>query len=364
MRKTFKYRIYPNRVQEQRILDTLDHCRLLYNRLLAERIESYQRFNHTVSWVDQQKSFPARKVAIPELQMIYSQVLQDVTRRLDKTYQAFFRRVKLGQEKPGFPRFKPVGRYHSFTYPQAGYALRGRHLHLSKIGEVKIKLSRPICGKIKTCTILAKNGKYYACFSCEVDPAILPPSDHGVGIDMGITHLAVTSDGEVFDAPKYLRKSERKLKRKQRQVAKSKKGSKRRKKRVRELARIHEHIANQRRDHAHKLSRYLINTYGLIAFENLNTLGLLKNHHLAKSIADAGWRQLLQCTIAKAEEAGRQVVLVDPKYTSQDCSTPGCVYRKTDLTLKDRVWQCPECGIHHDRDINAAQNILTRALAG
>ena len=119
-----------------------------------------------------------------------------------------------------------------------------------------------------------------------------------------------------------------------------------------------------RRDPAHKIARHLVNTYGLIAFEDLNAQGLLKNHHLAKSIADAGWHQLVQATTDKAARAGRRVVLVDPRYTSQDCSTDGCPYRKTDLTLADRIWQCPDCGVTHDRDINAAQNILQRALAG
>jgi len=363
MLKSFKYRIYPNQEQQQRIDETLEHCRLLYNRLLAERIESYQQFGNSVTWVDQDRSLRTRKDAIPALVTVYSQVLQDVTKRLDKAYQAFFRRVKAAEEEPGFPRFKAFGRYHSFTYPQVGFKIMNSTLHLSKIGDIKVKLHRPIFGTIKTCTIIVKNGKYYVCFSCEVEPTLLPWSDLTVGVDVGIKHFAITSDGEFFEAPKYLRKSERKLKRKQRQISKSKKGSKRRKKRVKQLARIHEHIANQRRDFAHKVSRYLVNTYGLIAFEKLNIAGMLKNHNLAKSIADAGWNQLINFTIAKAEEAGRNVILVNPKYTSQDCSTPGCSYRKTDLTLKDRVWQCPECHTIHDRDINAANNILARALA-
>ena len=364
MLKTFKYRIYPNAEQQRSIDETLEHCRVLYNRLLAERIESYEKFGHSISWVDQGKSLPVRKGAIPALFSIHSQVLQDVSRRLNKTYQAFFRRVKSGEEKPGFPRFKPFGRYHSFTYPQSGFAMQGKVLHLSKIGGVKVKLHRPIFGKIKTCTIIVKNGHYYACFSCEVEPTLLPWSDLSIGVDVGIKHLAITSDGKVFEPPKFLRKSERKLKQKQRQVSKSKKGSKRRRKRVRALSKVHEHIANQRRDFAHKVARYLVNTYGVIAFEKLNISGMLKNHHLAKSIQDAGWNQLINLTIVKAEEAGRNVVLVNPKHTSQDCSTPGCSYRKTDLTLKDRVWQCPRCGTLHDRDINAANNILARALAG
>ena len=363
MRQSFKYRLYPNKTQQQMIEDTMEHCRLLYNRLLTERKEAYEKFGHTLSYVAQANSFPMRKQAIPALQSVHSQVLQDVAKRLDKAFDAFFRRVKNG-EKPGYPRFKSFGRYHSFTYPQGGYALRDGRIHLSKIGDVKVKLHRPIAGTIKTCTLVAKNGKYYAVFSCEGEVVSLPPSQAMVGADLGIKHLLVTSDGEYFDHPQSLRKAERKLKRLQRAVSRKKKGSRRRKKAVRHLAKAHERVANQRRDTAHKIARHLVDTYGLIAFEDLNAQGLLKNHHLAKSIADAGWHQLVQVTTYKAERAGRRVVLVDPRYTSQDCSTDGCSYRKTDLTLADRTWTCPQCGILHDRDVNASRNILQRALAG
>ncbi len=363
MRQSFKYRLYPNKRQQQLIDETLEHCRLLYNRLLAERKEAYEKSEKTLSYVAQANSFPARKAAIPVLQSVHSQVLQDVAKRLDQAFHAFFRRVKNG-ENPGYPRFKPFGRYHSFTYPQGGYALRDGRVPLSKIGDAKMKLHRPIEGTIKTCTIVAKNGKYYAVFSCEVAVVSLPPSQAVVGGDLGINHLLVTSDGECFDHPQSLRKAERKLKRLQRAVSRKKKGSRRRKQAVRRLAKAHEHVANQRRDTTHKIARHLVNTDGLIAFEDLNAQGLLKNHHLAKSIADAGWHQLVQATTDKAERAGRRVVLVDPRYTSQDCSTDGCTYRKTDLTLVGRTWTCPQCGITHDRDVNAACNILQRALAG
>ncbi len=159
MRQSFKYRLYPNKTQQKIIDETLEHCRLLYNRLLAERQEAYEKSGKTLSYVAQANSFPARKAAIPVLQSVHSQVLQDVAKRLDKAFQAFFRRVKNG-EKPGYPRFKSFGRYHSFTYPQGGYAMRDGRIHLSKIGDVKVKLHRPIEGTIKTCTIVAKNGHY------------------------------------------------------------------------------------------------------------------------------------------------------------------------------------------------------------
>ena len=358
MRKSFKYRIYPTNTQEQIILETLEHCRLLYNRLLGERKDAYAKFQHTLSVYTQINSFPVRKDVIPALTSIYAQVLQDVARRLDKAFQAFFRRMKKG-EKPGYPRFKPIAGYHSFTYPQKGWKFLNNKIHLSKIGVVRMKRHRPIEGKIKTCSVIAKNGRYYVSFSCEVDTHALPATDAVVGIDLGLKHLAITSDGEFFEHPRFLRKSERKLKYLQRQVSRRKKGSKRRKKATRMLARLHEHIANQRRNNAHKISRQLVNTYGLIAFEDLKILNMTQNHHLAKSIADAGWNQLIEFTTYKAESAGRRVVLVDPRNTSQLCSRCHVIVRKE---LKDRVHRCPHCGYVQDRDINAAENILQRAL--
>jgi len=284
-------------------------------------------------------------------------VLQDVCQRLDKTFKAFFHRLKNG-EKAGYPRFKGKNRYDSFTYPQSGFKLDGKYLKLSKIGNVRIKLHRQIAGKIKTFTIRRKNSKYYACFSCEIEP---DPQATGkqVGVDLGVKHLAITSDGDFFEHPKYLRKAEKRLKYLQRMVARRKKDSNRRRKAVAMLAKCHEYIANQRRDTAHKISRYLVDHYDLIAFEDLNIKGMVKNHHLAKSIADAGWRMIIQFATYKAEYAGKKVVLVDPRNTSQACSECGQIVKKT---LNDRIHQCP-CGYTADRDVNAARNILQKALA-
>jgi putative transposase len=281
-----------------------------------------------------------------------------VAKRLDKAYRAFFRRVQNGGN-PGFPRFKPASQYDSFTYPQGGYSITGNKLKLSKIGDVKIKLHRQPEGKIKTCTIIAKNGKYYACLSCEDEADPLPQCSSAVGVDLGVKHLAVTSDGEFHDSPKYLRQSEKKRRRKQRSVARKKKGSNRRRKAVRELAKQHEHVANQRKDYAHKVSRKLVDTNGLIAFEDLNVKGMVKNHNLAKSISDSGWSQLVQFTTYKAESAGRRVVLVNPYNTSQMCSNCGGIVKKK---LFDRVHKC-SCGYVEDRDVNAAVNILNLALS-
>ncbi|WP_281889690.1 transposase [Paenibacillus sp. YYML68] len=359
MRITYKYRLYPSREQRKVIHFTVERCRLLYNRLLDERIHAYKNEGKSLTYYDQANTFTERKRYIPALKQVHSQVLQDVAKRLDKAFQAFFRRVKLG-EKPGFPRFKPASQYDSFTYPQGGYSITGNRLKLSKIGDVKINLHRLIEGKMKTCTVIQKNGKYYACLSVEVERQQLPHCSEQIGVDLGLKHLAITSEGETFDAPKYLRKSEKRLKRAQRSVSRKKRGSNRRKKAVRELARLHEHVANQRKDYAHKLSRNLVSRFGLIAFEDLNTVGMVKNHNLAKSIVDAGWHQLVQFTKYKAESAGRVVKQVDPRNTSQICSNCGEVVKKE---LKERTHHCPHCGFVADRDVNAAINILQRATA-
>jgi putative transposase len=349
--------LYPTAEQQEKIRFTLERCRLLYNRLLAERIHAYKTEGKTLTYGGQANTFRERKQYIPALKEVHSQVLQDVARRLDKAYQAFFRRVKSG-EKAGFPRFKPQSRYDSFTFPQSGIVLEGTRLALSKIGHMRIKLHRQPRGTIKTCTITAKNGRYYACLSCEIQAEPLPQTNRQAGVDLGVRQLAATSDGSIFEAPNHLRKSEAKLKRHQKAVSRKQRGSSRRRKAIMALARQHERVANKRKDYAHKVSRTLVNNYDLIAFEELNVQGMARNHHLAKSIADAGWSGLVQFVTYKAESAGRQVMRVDPRHTSQCCSTCNQIVKKT---LAERVHRCPQCGTTLDRDVNAAINILARA---
>ena len=359
MLKTYKYRLYPTKTQATKILFTLEHCRLLYNRLLDERKLAYKTESKSLSCYDQQNTLKERKLHVPVLKEIYGQVLQDVVRRLDKAYQNFFRRVKTGG-KPGFPRFKTETQYNSFTYPQLGFSFNNNKLKLGKIGEVKIKLHRAFQGKLKTCTIITKNDKFYACLACEVNEAPLPLSKGTVGIDLGLKHLAVTSDGDFYSHPKFLKKSEKKLRRLQRALSRKKKGSTRRQKAKKAVANLHEHIANQRKDYVHKISRKLVNQYGLIAFEDLKIQNMLKNHSLAKSIQDASWSKLVQYTTYKAESAGRHVVLVNPYNTTQLCSKCNKLVPKT---LADRVHICFHCGYTQDRDVNAAENILKLGLA-
>jgi putative transposase len=356
--KTYKYRIYPNKEQRGKIDQTISLCQQLYNSALEHRIYLYKHGGMNVNYYGQAAELKAIKKVLPEYKTVQSQVLQDVLKRLDKAYQSFFRRVKKG-EIPGFPRFQSYKRYNSFTYPQSGFSLTGNHLELSKIGNVKVKLHRPLEGIMKTCTIVRKNEKYYVCFSCEVEEQVIPLTYHDAGIDMGVKEFCITSDGEMFPNPKNYRKTEAKLKKQQQAVSRKKKGSNRHRKAIRELANTHEHIANQRKDNAYKVANHLLNQYDTICREDLRISNMVKNHKLAKSISDAGWGIFFNILDAKAKQApGKRVVVVDPKYTSQICSNCGQIVKK-DLSV--RTHKC-DCGLEIDRDINAAINILNRGM--
>ena len=358
MLRTFKYRIYPTKEQIKKIEQTLYLCRYLYNNALEQRIVTYEKHKISMTYNMQQNELPKVKQVLPEYKNIHSQVLQNVLKRLDRSFQNFFRRLKTN-EKPGFPRFQGRNRYNSFTYPQSGFVIEGDKLRLSKIGNIRINLHRKLVGELKTCTVVRKNGKYYVALVCEVEKPQVTLTNKVVGIDLGVSHLAITSDGEFFDNPKHLRKSEKQLKRLQRIVSKRKKGSNRRRKAVQLLAKKHEQIANQRKDTNHKVSRQLVDAYDLIVFEDLNVKGMVKNKHLAKSIHEVGWNQLISFTTYKAENAGKEVKLVNPHNTSQECSNCGVIVKKT---LAEREHIC-SCGYIADRDINASINILNRGLS-
>jgi putative transposase len=359
MLKSYKYRIYPTTKQKVAIDNTVNLCRYLYNCGLEQRIRAYRQQRRNLNYYVQANELRGIKTFSPDFTQVHSQVLQDVLKRLDKSYQNFFRRVKQG-DKPGFPRFQGYNRYHSFTYPQPGDNMvpTNGKLYLPKIGKVRINLHRELPGKIKTVTITKTNGKHYACFSVEVDSIELIPTNKQVGIDVGVSSFVATSDGLLIEAPRTYRNTEKKLKTQQREVSRRKKGSNRRKKSVQRLSKTHEKIANQRKDIAHKTARYLVDNYDLIAHENLKIKNMVKNHHLAKSIQDSGWGLFFDVLAYKAEEAGRKVVKVNPYNTSQICSGCGSLVKKS---LSVRTHKC-DCGLTLDRDINAARNILATAL--
>ncbi len=358
MRKTFKYRLLGSKCTINKVENWLNLCCRLYNVALEQRITIYRQNKGSISCYNQIKQLPELKVAFPEYSEVGSQVLQDVIERLDKAYKSFFRRVKNGSDKPGFPRFKGKDRYDSFTLKQAGWKLDGKYLTTKNIGRFKLKLSRPIEGNIKNITIRREStDKWYACFSCNKVPEYkLEPSDKVIGIDVGIKSFCVDSDGNKVDSPAYFRHAEKQLRVRQRVLSRRVKGSQRRKNAQLLVAKAHGKVANQRNDFLHKVANHYIANYGVICIEDLNIKGMVKNHHLAKSINDASWGEFFEMLNYKAEEAGRTVIKVSQfEPTSKTCSECGAINQE--LTLSDRQWVCKSCGILHDRDYNAAKNI-------
>jgi len=361
MRKSFKYRLYPNKQQKNKIDQTLETCRILYNDFLFEKKEFYEKEQKRLTFFDQINSLPIKKENNYFLKEVYSQILQDVAQRVDKSFQNFFQRIKKQIDKVGYPRFKQYGRYYSFTYTQSGFkSINDKKIYLSKLGNINIKKHRELLGKIKTCSVIVKNGKYYACFSCEAESKLLTKTGKKIGIDMGLTSFLTTSNGDFKKSPKIYQKVEQKLAKSQRKVSRRIKGSKRRKKAIIILSKQHEKIVNQRKDFAHKLSRELVNNYDLIAHEKLQIKNMVKNRYLVKSINDASWNLFLTILSYKAEEAGKEIVKVDARDTSQICNQCG-KKRKIKLELNQKIFFCSYCNYKDNRDTNAALNILKRA---
>ena len=355
-RKTFKYRLYPNRPQRERLQTTLDLCRELYNAALQERRDGYKVAQAKLNYYTQANQLTEIKAIRSDVASLHSQVLQDVLRRVDKSFQNFFRRVKMHQT-PGFPRFQGRHRYDSFTYPQAGFKLNGK-LQLSKVGNVKIKLHRELRGEIKTLTVKRENGNWYACFSCVVAAEPLPRLDNATGIDVGLETFATLSNGDKIPNPRWYRESEARLRRAQRKVARRKKRTNRRRKAVQILAQVHKDIFNARNDFQHKESRKLIQKYGTIFAEDLNIRGLSQGM-LAKSVQDASWSSFLNKLSYKAEHAGRRFVQVNPWGTSQRCPCGADNPKK----LSDREHVCMECGLLTTRDHASALEIQRLGLS-
>jgi putative transposase len=250
------------------------------------------------------------------------------------------------------------GRYKSITYPQSGFKVEGRKLLLSKIGAINIKLHRPIKGDVKTVTLKRMpSGKWFATFSCKIASEPKEKPNSAVGIDVGLRHFAVLSDGQIVESPRCLRKVEEKLARLQRCLSRKKRRSRNRKEARIKVARLHEKITNQRNDFLHKVSRKLADSYSTIVVEDLQISNIIQNHKLAKSIADSSWGRFVQMLSYKAEEAGGKVIKVDPKGTTQECSRCGL---KVPKTLSERIHFCPRCGLKMDRDLNASRNILLK----
>ena len=355
-KKTFRYRLYPTADQRDVLDGQLRICCELYNAALQERRDAWRMARVSIRFVQQSAQLPAIKVDRPDVAGVYSQVLQDVLHRVDKAFGGFFGRVRRG-ERAGFPRFRAARRFDSLTYPQLGFAVDDRHLTVSKVGAIKIKLHRPIDGTVKTLTIKREAGKWFACFSVDVEPAPLPVSVETIGVDVGLTHFATLSDGTKIANPRHARRAEAKMRRAQRRIARRRRGSAGRREAVRLFQSAQAHVRHQRADVQHKLARSLVDRYGLIAVEDLNIKGLAAGM-LAKSVQDASWSAFVDKLAYKAEHAGRVLVKVDPRGTSQHCTCGAHVPK----TLSQRWHQCVECGLSAARDHVAAQLILWRGL--
>jgi putative transposase len=367
VRKTYRYKLKPTPEQERTLERTLMLCRHIYNAAVGERREAWRLRGISVTYYQQKAELPGIKEAMPEYGEVNSQVLQDVVLRVDRAFQAFFRRVKEGQ-MPGYPRFHRRDRYNSFTYPQVGEhggaALDDGALSLSKIGRIPIRLHRPMEGKPKTVTISREADGWYACISCaDVPTHPLPATGQETGIDLGIEAFATLSDGARIFHPGWYRQAERALKTAQRRVSRRKKGSHRRRKAVILLAKAHQQVRRQRTDFHHKTALALVRANDTLYHEGLHPANMMKNHHLAKSITDAGWGDFLTILTHKAAWAGRRIIAVNPAYTSQTCSGCGVMVQKG---LSVRWHSCPECGTSLHRDHNAARNIerARQALRG
>ena len=355
--KAYKFRLSnPSKIVQANLEQTLNLCRDIYNAALQERRDAYKLNRISINYYDQANQLSEIKTTNPEYKSLHSQVLQDVLKRLDKTFKAFYARAKKGQA--GFPRFKGASRFDSFCFPQSGFSLSGNRLTLSKIGTVKLKLSRQIIGKVKTCQIKREIDKWFVIFTVETLPEALPKTGQVVGLDMGISAFATLSDGTQIDNFKYYESTQKKLRRAQRKVSRRKKGSNRRRKAVIQLKKIHQKIRNQRDDFQHKISNYLVKNYDLIAIEKLSILGLSRGI-LSKQVNDVAWSSFFQKLKSKAECADKRVIEVSPNYTSQACSQCGNIVKKG---LSVRIHHCLQCGLILDRDHNAAINIKNIAV--
>jgi putative transposase len=352
MLKAFRYKLNPNKKQRQLLSQTLDTCRELYNMGLEQR-----RGQH-VGVYEQKRQLTLLKGEFPEYKNVHCHVLQNVLFKLDQSFQNFFRRCKTGG-KFGFPRFKGKDRYDSFQFNNTGFSLDGSQLSISKVGNVKVRLSRelPEGAIVKTCTVKQQNGSWFATLTFEYTPVPLPTSDIAVGIDVGVTTFATFSDGTEIQNPRFYQNAQAELRRAQRKVARRTKGSNRRRRAVVLLRKLHEHISNQRTDFLHKHSTAVIRKYGTIVVEALNVSGMSRGN-LSKQILDCSWSEWFRQLSYKAVEAGRTFVAVDPRYTSQTCSECGFVSRDNRKT--QAFFRCVSCGHSDNADHNGAVNILGR----
>ena len=367
MERGIKYRIYPNESQRNQIARTFGCCRFVYNRALDVKKTAYSETGKSIATNDLIKMIPAwkRDPDTSWLAQVDSMALQQSIRDLDRAYKNFFRRVREGG-KPGFPKFKSRRHARQSYRTNGGKVLDRNHIALPKLGTVRAKVSRPLQGRFISVTVsLDAAGRYFATFLCiDVPSKDAPATDREVGIDLGVETLATLSDGTKIENPRHLKKYERKLAREQRRLSRRKgarkgeKQSRRYLKQRKRVARIHANIADARTDALHKVTTMLADENQVLCMEDLNAKGMMKNHHLAKAVTDASFGEFARLLEYKCDERGRSLVKIGRFYpSSKTCSA--CGHRLDALPLSVRSWDCPACGAHHDRDVNAARNILT-----
>lgn len=357
--QTFEYKLKPNKTQVKELDRLLWETKCLYNSALKQLIDNYKktgkhlnRFTHDRMW---------NKQTCPQLPAVLVDTTID---RLHKSFANFFRRAKTG-EKPGFPRFKSIQRWKSFSFRdwKSGGRIVNDRWHINPKTKVKIILHRPFEGEPKFTRLVKRADGYYVQVVCETREVKEKKLDKSkaVGLDLGLRYFVADSNGNKIKAPKFFRKSEYKLAKQQRFLAKKKKGSANRKRARKLVAKTHLTISRQRKDFLHKLAFKYAKENDLVCMENLNVMGMVKNRHLSLSISDAGWSTFQSLLSYKLQKLGKRLVLVNPQYTSQICSSCGAIVKKS---LSQRTHYCSACLYVEDRDINASLNILKLGIGG
>ena len=360
--RAYKFRIYPDATRQAEIDERLILAQQFYNKILEKSIASYKNGKTKVSMAQFNRFVKEIIQEDKRYLKLYSQTRCEIEFRLLKAYQNFFRRVKEGNKKAGFPRFKSRDRYKSITYPQdnGSFSIRKDRLRVSRIGTMRIELHRKIEGAIKTLAIKREGRDYYAVFTTITDIKIPEVKNtNPIGIDLGLDSFVAMSDGTKIEKPKFMRQKRKKIAKWQKIVARRNKGSKRRENAKQRLQSAYTEATNQSDDYLHRLSDNLVDSgYTSFAVEDLHIQNMVKNHRLAGSIQDASWNRFIQLLSYKAESAGMKVIKVDARNTSKECSNCGNIQ---DMPLSERTYNCQRCGMSKDRDINASINILNRA---